>query len=302
MMTSFKRVFLVGFQNFWRNGWLSVATTSVMALVLSMILGLLMISVLTEAVVRHLENQIDISVYFKPKTAEPDILQIKNSLLAQKEVKSVEYVSEDAALALFKERHKSDAIIAQVLEELDANPLEASLNIKAKSSDQFEAIAKSLKNKEYSPLISAVNYYENQETIARLSSVISAIRKTGLFITLALSIISVLVALNTIRIAIYTLKDEVTIMKLVGATNWFIRGPFLVEGVLYGLISSTTTIVVFYPIMFLVAPYVDNFFPGSDLFLYFQRNFITLWFILLSCGVVLGIFGSMIAIRKYLKI
>ncbi|OGD32314.1 hypothetical protein A3C91_00980 [Candidatus Azambacteria bacterium RIFCSPHIGHO2_02_FULL_52_12] len=302
MITAFKRVFLVGFQNFWRNGWLSATTVSVMVLVLSMILGLLMISVLTEAVVQHLENQIDISVYFKPKTAEPDILQVKNNLLAEKEVKSVEYVSEDAALALFKERHKADTIIAQVLEELDANPLEASLNIKAKAPDQFAAIAKFLEKKEYAPLISAVNYYENQETIARLSSVISAIRKTGLFITLALSVISVLVALNTIRIAIYTLKDEVTIMKLVGATNWFIRGPFLVEGVLYGLISATATIIVFYPIMFLLAPYVDNFFPGSDLFLYFQRNFMTLWLILLLCGIVLGVFGSMIAIRKYLKI
>src|SRR3989344_3016263 len=237
MITAFKRVFLVGFQNFWRNGWLSATTVSVMVLVLSMILGLLMISVLTEAVVQHLENQIDISVYFKAKTP-----------------------------------------------------------------DQFAAIAKFLEKKEYAPLISAVNYYENQETIARLSSVISAIRKTGLFITLALSVISVLVALNTIRIAIYTLKDELTIMKLVGATNWVIRGPFLVEGVLYGLISATATIIVFYPIMFLLAPYVDNFFPGSDLFLYFQRNFMTLWLVLLFFGIILGVFGSMIAIRKYLKI
>src|SRR3989344_5190293 len=239
MVTAFKRVFQVGFQNFWRNGWLSVTTVSVMVLVLSMILSLLMISVLTEAVVQHLQNQIDISVYFKPKTAEPDILGVKNSLMALKEVKDVQYVSETAALAKFKEKHKSDTIISQVLEELDTNPLEASLNIKAKSPDQFVHIAQFLDDKKFAPLISKVNYYENQSTIDRLTGVISAIRKIGFFITGALSVNAVLVALNTIRIAIYTLKDEIGIMKLVGATNWFIRGPFLVEGVLYGLISAT---------------------------------------------------------------
>lgn len=302
MLTIFKRVFLVGFQNFWRNGWLSATTVSVMGLVLAMILSLLMISVLTEAVVEHLQNQIDISVYFKPKTGEPDILQIKNNLLALKEVKAVEYVSEDDALSKFKERHKSDTIISQVLGELGTNPLEASLNIKAKSPDQFASIAQFLEKKEYTPFISKANYYENQETINRLTSVISAIRKTGFFITFALSIVAVLVALNTIRIAIYTLKDEITIMKLVGATNWFIRGPFLVEGFLYGIISATFTIVVFYPIMFLVSPSVERFFPGSDLFLYFQTNVVTLWIILLLCGIFLGVVGSMIAIRKYLKI
>lgn len=302
MFTSFKRVFLVGFQNFWRNGWLSVTTASVMVLVLSMILSLLMISVLTEAVVQHLQNQIDISVYFKQKTDEADILGVKNNLIALKEVKSVEYVSESEALAKFKDKHKSDTIISQVLGELDSNPLEASLNIKAKSPDQFSQIAQFLDDEKYAPFVSKVNYYENQSTIDRLTGVISAIRKIGFSITLALSVIAVLVALNTIRIAIYTLKEEIGIMKLVGATNWFIRGPFLVEGVLYGFVSATATIIVFYPIMFLISPAVDSFFPGSDLFLYFQSNMLTLWFIVLLCGIMLGVFGSMIAIRKYLKI
>lgn len=302
MVTAFKRVFLVGFQNFWRNGWLSVTTASVMVLVLSMILSLLMISVLTEAVVQHLQNQIDISVYFKPKTAEPDILGVKNNLMALKEVKNVEYVSETDALAKFKEKHKSDTIISQVLDELDTNPLEASLNIKAKSPDQFAHIAQFLDDKKFAALISKVNYYENQSTIDRLTGVISSIRKIGFSITIALSVIAVLVALNTIRIAIYTLKDEIGIMKLVGATNWFIRGPFLVEGVLYGFVSATATIIVFYPIMFLISPTVDSFFPGSNLFLYFQANLLTLWLIILGAGIALGVFGSMIAIRKYLKI
>lgn len=116
MFLTLRRVIKAGFQDFWRNGWLSAATVSVMALALSMVMGLLLLSVLTEALVTNLENKIDVAVYFNPGTEETEVLRVKNDLLVLSEVKSVVYVSEDEALARFKERHKDDPIISQALE------------------------------------------------------------------------------------------------------------------------------------------------------------------------------------------
>lgn len=302
MLTPLSRVWKTGVQHFWRNGWLSAATISVMVLALSMILGLLLLSVITESVVRNLQDKIDVSVYFKSGTPEENIMQVRNNLLGLPEVKDVEYVSEEEALARFKERHKDDTVIAQALSELDTNPLEASINIKAKESDQFPAIVSFLEKEEYKEITSKINYYENKETIERLSRVVSGIRRAGGAVAIALSLIAVLVAFNTIRIAIYTLRDEVGIMRLVGGTNWFVRGPFLVEGFLYGAVSSALTMLLFYPIVFWISPSLSGFFPGASLLDYFVINFFTLWLVLFGAGAFLGVFGSFIAIRKYLRV
>lgn len=301
-MTTIKRILVSGVLHFWRNGWLSTATVSIMSLALSVILGLLIVSVLTESLILNFQNKIDVSAYFKQEIAEEEILSARNDLLAQKEVKNVEYISKDKALENFKEEYKDNQDILESLRVLDSNPLEASLNIKAKSADQFPAIVSFLEGKKYQDQISKVSYYENKETIQQLTSVISAIRKVGFTLSLALALIAVLISFNTIRITIYTLRDEISIMKLVGASNWFVRGPFIAEGVLHGVISSFATMLLFYPIIFLVSPYTEEFFPGSRLSQYYQENFLQLWLILMFFGIVLGVFGSMIAIRKHLKI
>lgn len=302
MLLNIRRIIKAGLQDFWRNGWLTAATVSVMALALSMVMGLLLLSVLTEALISNLENKIDVAVYFNPGTEEIDILKIKNDLSALSEVKNIAYVSEEEALARFKERHKDDPVISQALEELDSNPLEASLNIKVKDTSQFPTIVSFLEKTDYEAIVSKVNYYENKDVIARLTAAISAIRKSGGVISIVLAVIAVLVAFNTIRITIYTLKDEVGIMKLVGATNWFVRGPFLVAGALYGVVASLATMFIFYPIVFVLSPAMGRFFPGTDLLAYFQHNFLTLWLILLVTGVILSVVGSIIAIGRYLKI
>ncbi len=273
-----------------------------MVLALSMILGLLLLSVLTEAVIGNLQDKIDVSAYFKPQTPEEEILKVKNDLSGLAEVRNVEYVSEEQALESFRERHRDNPVIAQALAELDTNPLEASLNIKANESEQFPAIVSFLERIEYAEMVSKVNYYENKETIERLGAVVSAIRRAGGAVAVALSLIAMLVAFNTIRIAIYTLKEEVGIMKLVGGTNWFVRGPFLVEGFLYGLVSSFLAVALFYPLMFALTPSLSRFFPGANLLDYFLANFVTLWLVLFAIGAFIGVFGSAIAIRKYLRV
>jgi len=179
MLTVFKRIFKVGFQNFWRNGWLSTATVSVMVMALSIILGVLLALVLSQALILNLQDKIDVSVYFNSGTPEESILDLKNDLSNQKEVKNIEYVSEANALEKFKEKYQSNSVVIQSLSELDENPLEASLDIKANDPEKFASIVGFLENKKYEAIISKINYYENKEIIDRLSGLTSAVRKVG---------------------------------------------------------------------------------------------------------------------------
>jgi cell division transport system permease protein len=298
-----RRIVKAGFNNFWRNGWLTAATVSVLIITLFMIFSLVMVSVLTEAVVLNLQNRVDVSIYFTKDAKEPDILQIKTDLLAMKEVKSAEYISEDDALINFREKHSDNEIIIQSLDALEDNPLEASINIKANEPDQFKTIVDFLESKEeFKTITDKINYYENQEIISRLDTLVSSIRKIGFTATAILSLVAFLVAFNTIRITIFTMKNEIGIMKLVGAGNWFVRGPFVIEGVLYGIVSSFLTMILALPMLYISSPYIAGFFSGVDLFDYVRSNFIQIWLILLFIGSVIGSLGSVIAMQRYLKV
>ena len=302
VFTLIKRITKTGLNNFIRNGWLSTATVSVLSITLFMIFGLIMISVLTESLIKDLQSRVDVSVYFNKDTKEPDILNMKNDLLVLNEVKSVDYTSEDDALVEFRERYSENEIIIQSLDALEENPLEASLNIKAKDPDQFESIVVVMEKEDYAELVSKISYYENKDIIDKLGSLISSIRTVGFSISVVLVVIAFLVSFNTIRITIYTMREEIGVMKLVGATNWFVRGPFIIEGLLYGIVSSLATVLIAIPILLISAPYVANFFPGIDLFEYFRANAFQIWLILFAIAGTIGALGSLIAMQKYLKV
>jgi cell division transport system permease protein len=301
MFTSFKRILKWGFKNFWRNGWLSTATISIMVLTLLVITVLLMVNVVANGVLETLEKKIDISVYFKLKTPEEDILEVKSELERLEEVDSVSYTSQDEALIRFKERHKDNPILLQSLEELDTNPLEASLNVKAKETRQYASINQFLESVYYKDIIDKINYMQNKEVIEKLNKIITDVKTGGLGLTFLLALIVFLVTFNAIRLAIYSSREEINVMRLVGASNWFIRGPFIIEGILYGLIATIVTLVILYPIFYFVSPKISGFLPIGDIFTYFQANLLSFLILLLAIGVVLGGFSSLIAVRKYLK-
>ena len=300
MLTSFVRVVKSGWLNFWRNKWLSSAAIFMMSLALFGITSLILVNVLVNSLVTDLEDKIDVSVYFKLDTAENDILKVRSDLVGLAEVKSVEYISTDEALANFKERHKDNEVLMQSLGELDINPLEASLNIKTKETSQYESIAKFFNQSNYQDIIDKVNYLENKAVITRLSSITKAIRQIGFLILLILAILAILVTYNTIRLTIYSSRKEIKVMKLVGASNWFTRGPFVVEGVLYGVMASIISLFVMYPVLWYLSSKISAYLPGTDIFYFFQVNLIVLFFIQILIGVTLGVSSSLVAIRRYL--
>ena len=301
MIESIKRVLKWGLKNFWRNGWLSTATVSIMVLTLLVITVLLMVNVVANAVLDNLENKIDISVYFKLQTSEEEILKVKTQLEQLAEVENIDYTSQNEALVSFKEKHKDNPVLLQSLDELENNPLEASLNIKAKQTSQYASINQFLESVHYKDIIDKVNYLQNKGVIEKLGKIIIDVKTVGLVISLALAIIVFLVTFNAIRLAIYSSREEINIMRLVGASNWFIRGPFIVEGLLYGVIATVITTILLYPTFYFTSPKISGFLPVGDIFSYFKANILALFFLLLAIGVVLGAFSSFIAVRKYLK-
>ncbi|NOY35705.1 MAG: ABC transporter permease [bacterium] len=306
MMTKIKRVLKAGFVNFWRNGWVSLATILIMVITLFTMVSLVFARAVLLSTLDELQNKVDISVYFKTDANEPDILSLKDALAELSEVKGVEYISREQALKNFKERHKDNALITQSLDELGSNPLGAAINIKAKDTSQYAGIAKYLEDRRasegVSSIIDKVNYRQNKLVIERLSRIMDSSKRLGFGVSIILLIISVLVTFNTIRLAIYTAREEINVMKLVGASNRFISGPFVVEGFMYGIIAGLATMVLFYPVTMWLGPITEGFFGGINLYSYYLSNFVQIFLLLIFTGVILGAFSSMIAIRRYLRV
>lgn len=295
-----KRVFRSGYLSFRRNGWLSTATVMVMVMVLFVMGSILVLGAFAGTVLEALESKIDISVYFVADAADQDIIAVQKEIESLADVESAAYVSRDEALERFRETHKANALITDALSELGENPLQASLNIKARNPSNYSGISEFLLNKNYAA-VDKINYFENQKVIDRLGMIVGTVRGTGLLLVLFLTFIAVLVAFNTIRLAIYTMREEIGIMRLVGATKWFVRGPFLVSGVLYGLSAGIATAIIFFPLTWLLAPKLSALVPQFDLFAYFLANFWQFLTVMIVAGIALGAISSFIAVRRYLE-
>ena len=305
--TKLKRVVKAGFFNFWRSGYVSLASIMVMVITLSVIGSVIFVSAILNITMGELRNKVDINVYFITTAAETDILALKTKIEALPEVKTVEYTSREKALENFKLQHENDQITLQALEELEDNPLGASLNIKAEEPSQYEDIANFLNEENIlsndgQKIIDKINYFENRIAIDKLSRIIDSAESLGLAISLALVIVSILITFNTIRLTIYISREEISVMQLVGASRNYIKGPFVVTGVIVGLISGLFTMLIFFPVSYWLGNTTQNFFIGLNIFDYYINNFFEIIFIVIGSGVAIGAVSSFLAVRKYLKL
>lgn len=301
-MVTLSRIIKYGWQAFLRNGWLSVSTVSIMILAALVFEGLILFNVMGKTALESIQNKIDISVYFKSNVEEDSILNIKRSLEGLEEVKGVEYVSREQALQEFTARHAGEETIIQTLSELDENPLLPSLNIKATDPREYGAIASYLENERLGDVIEKVTYAQNQVVIDRLVGLIDTMKKGGITLTVFLAFLAVIITFNTIRLAIFSNREQIGIMRLVGASNVFIRGPYIVEGVLYGIISAIIGFVILIPVIGFLSPHIARFIPEMNFSVYFQAHFLGLLLYQLLFCVVLGIVSSIIATRRYLQV
>lgn len=302
--TNVRRIARSGFKNFARNGTVSLASVLVITITLCVLTGLLFFQAVLNYSLLQIKNKVDITVYFTPDAKEDSILTLKKSLEALPEVASVNYISADEALSSFKERHANDYLTLQALDELNSNPLGANINIKAKETSQYESIVKFFEDdnalgKQSQTIIEKINYNQNKTIIDRLTNIIDGARTLGFLLTLILAALSVVITYNTVRLAIFISREEIAIMRLVGASNSYVRGPFIVEGIVCGLIAAFATMILYYPFSVWLGTRMSAFL-GINLFEYYVSHIGQLFLILLVAGMFLGSLSSMFAIRKYL--
>ena len=307
LWTKLRRITRTGFFNFWRNGTVSAASVLVMLVTLLTIGAISLGGALLDTSLAELRDKIDINVTFVTTAQEADVLGIKHSLESLPEVLLVTYVSPEEALNQFKERHANDQSILAALDELGENPLGAVLNVKARDPSQYASVAAFLESDSALSssgitIIDRVNYFQNKTAIDRLSAIIGSADKLGFGLTLVLAAISMLIAFNTIRLTIYIAKDEISVMRLVGASTGYIQGPFVVVGVIYGVVAAVLALLIFLPATYYLGDVTAGFFSNFNLFSYYIRHFLEIAWIILVSGVLIGALSSTFAIRRYLKI
>ena len=301
-----KRVIKAGFINFWRNGSVSLSAVFVMIVALFMIGSTLLITAFLGTALKDLENKIDINIYLDANAAESDIMALKVQIEALPEVKEVTYISQDEALQAFRDRHQDDHRIIQALDEIDSNPLTAVLTVKAREPSQYEGIATFLSSSSDlsagngTSIVNKVNYNDNKAAIDSLSNIITGVKKLGGLVTAVMIALSILITFNTIRLAIFISRDEIGVMRLVGGSNQYVRGPFVVEGILYGLVAGILTLLLMYPVTYWLKNTTQAFYGGVDLLHYFVANFVQIFFVIILSGMALGAISSYLAVHKYL--
>jgi len=301
MFTSLKRIIRSGWTSFCRNSGLSAATVFIMVMTITLITSLFLLQEATKFLIVKIQEKVDVSVYFKEEAPEKDILELQGELSKMPEIKDVEYISRDEALEIFVQKHENDQNLMESLKET-GNPFLAHLNVKTFEANQYEIVSKFLENKSFQNLIQEVDYYQRKPIIERIFSLTANINRAGIIFSLIFGVIAVLIAFNTIRLAIYNLKEEVSIMRLVGASNWFIRGPFLVQGAISGIIAVLITLLITTAVCYFLNPKIEALTPGLNIFGYFIDNFWTIILIQLATGIGIGVFSSLIAMRKYLEV
>ena len=302
MPIAFQRVIRSGWEKFVRDKSSSSAALFVMVIVMSVATTLFFLQGAASFMIASLEESVDISTYLKNTATLEEVALLKEELESLPEVKEVTYVSREEALKSFVELHKQDEVILESLEIVGQNPLLASLNIKAFSARQYIAISEFLENKPLASIISDVDYFDRAPVINRLSTLTAGIQSAVFLVTLFAGLVAILVVFNTIRLTIYGSRDEIEIMRLVGASNWFIRSPFIIQGVIVGVLATLITTLLFFPLTLFVGIKLQTFAPGFNLFSYFADNLLLIVSLQLLTGIGLGVISSMLALRRYLKV
>lgn len=302
-----RRIIVNGAKNFARSGSVTAATVLIMTVTLAIVGLLIFLSAILTNTLASIKDKVDVNVYFVTTASEGDIIAFKDQIAELQDVERVSYTSRVEALAAFKARHANDQLTLQALQELGDNPLGASLSIKARDPEQYESIVQFLTNNpplgvDGKSIIDRVNYFQNKVVIDRLTGAIRATEQAGIIIALLFALASIVIAFATVRLAIYTARDEIGVMRLMGASNMYIRGPFIIAGVLAGVLASFIVLILFYPISFYAGTALTSWLGGFNIFTYYTTHFALFFAILTGSGFLLGALASWFAVRRYLRV
>src|SRR3990167_1682568 len=303
---TFVRILKTGCINFVRNASLSIAAMAIMLITLTIILFSLIANATFSNTVKQITDRIDVSVYLKDSVNTEQTNKLIGDVRNIQNVKSVEFISKDQALEKYRQQNANNSDLLVAISQTD-NPLPASLSIKPRDPNKIDEIKTFLEKPEILELQSDPTSYsgDRKEAIDKITNATNFFRRAGAVGVIVFAIVSMLIIFNTIRIAIFNRRSELTIMRLLGASTTYIRGPFIVETMLYGLISATISVVLLNGLFAAASSTLQASSLGlldiNYSYQYFSNHF---WLFLTSqiaIGIVIGTVSSLIATRRYLK-
>lgn len=305
-LITLRRIIKTGGVNFFRNAWLGIAAMAVMIITLTIVLFSVIANATFTHTVAQITDRIDVSVYLKDNLKTEKLDQLINELKNHSNVRSVKYISKEQALENYKKQNADKPELLVAISQTE-NPLPASLQIKPKDPNRINDIKGIIDRKEIKELQSEETSYsgDKKAAIDNITSATVFFRKAGIVGVLAFAVISMLIIFNTIRMAIFNRRDEITIMRLLGASTNYIRGPFIVETIMYGVVAGVVSIV-FLNGLFVIS---SSAFKASSLGLldidyaneYFAKHFWLFLTMQIGIGIFIGAASSFIATRRYLK-
>lgn len=278
-----------------------------MTVTLFVIGSTIFLSAILDSSLAQIQEKVDVNVYLVPEAPEAESLLLQEKIDELPEVRETKYISKQEVLENFRERHAGDELTLQALDELGGNPFGGVINIRAEQASDYENVAEFLQSDAVltssgDSIVESINFFRNQEVISKLTQIIDSTQALSFFITLFLVVLTVLITYNTIRLAIYTAREEISIMRLVGASNSYIRGPFVVEGILYGFVAGIVTLLILYPITYLIGDSTERFFVNFNVFSYYINNFGEIFLVILASGIAIGAISSYLAVKRHLKV
>lgn len=285
--------FAEAFKSMQRNILMNIASIVTIGLSL-FVVGIFMFGTITlNNLIGSFEKQVEIEVFLKDEASPQQVQQLQETILSWEEVETVRYISKEEALERFKQRYKDQP---ELIENLPGNPLPASFIIRLKDPQQVETVASRFDGNE---IVDSVEY--GKKYVERLFQAVSVIRYSGAVFIGLLSFVSVVLIYLTIRLSIYARRQEISIMRLVGASNWFIRLPFVIEGVIQGVAGAIIAAAGVY----IVKVTIFESLRQQILWLPLKFEMPLFWQItygLMLGGIALGALGSALAMRRFLKV
>ena len=299
------RVLVAGARNFFRNAWLSTAATAVMTVTLTIIVvSFISNSALTDTI-KGLTDKIVLSVYLQDGITDEQKALIQNRLKATGDVQQIVYVTKDQAISRYKEKNKNNPVNLEAL-ELSGNNLPASYEVHLTDRNKLNDVIKAASSPDLKPLLDQKNPISIsgslKEGVQKIIHGSDFVIRLGLIASVIFLIISTLIIFNTIRMAIFTRRDEIEIMKLVGATKWFIRGPFLFEATLYGTVGAIIATALAYMLLLGGGPQLRDYIDVQATTTFFTSYPILIIGAEILIGMCIGIFSSLLAMSQYLKL
>lgn len=302
-MLSLFRIIKFSFQDIIRNGWLSIVTITILCLSLFSINTLSTVSFVSNGAVEAIKGKVNIGLYLKSDSLESDITALEEELMENPRIESVTYISKEKALVDFRDKYENNQEVLLALKEINQNPLSPSLIINPSNLEESNLLINELKVLD-NPIIESRDFSDNSLVLEKIEAITKRVNDFGLVIILLFGFTSLLVVYNAIRVAIYTHRQEIEIMRLVGASNFFIYMPYIISSLIYALLSMLLIISTFLPLLTLLQPYLETFFVGYsvNVLAYYLDNFLSIFGLQFLVVLGINIFASMVAVRRYTRI